>query len=401
MADDDKTELQKAITENLAAFEALREEVKKGKEGDEGKIVLIEKALDDFEEKSQEATKAAAAAETKAEEQKERLDALEADLARATEGKAGDYKKTDEYKALTDYACNGEDRMKDESKALLETGVNTSGGYLVMSEMDDLIHKQIVEIDPFRSICRVKSVSAKTLEVPTRTGIPTANYEGENEQDEEDQSAYGTEQLTPHRQSVTIPVTMDLLMDASFDIESEILQDAAEAFAFGEGNAIAVGSGDKVPQGITTRPGLITGAITSKTANVIDADDIFDLEGNLKIGQNPTFAFHRLTLAKLRKLQSSAGGFLWQPGLNGAVANTLIGHPYILAPSMPVVASGNLAVAFGDFRRGYTITDRTGVAVIRDNFTSKRKAIIEFTINRWNTGRVVLEDAFQLLLIDT
>ena len=84
--------------------------------------------------------------------------------------------------------------------------------------------------------------------------------------------------------------------------------------------------------------------------------------------------------------------------------NTINGFPYVLMQDMPgqvadVFVSDTFPVAFGDFLRGYTIVDRTGMNVVRDEFTMKRKAIIEFTLNRWNYGQVVLPEAITLLKI--
>jgi HK97 family phage major capsid protein len=66
---------------------------------------------------------------------------------------------------------------------------------------------------------------------------------------------------------------------------------------------------------------------------------------------------------------------------------------------MPAVSAGNYAMAFGDFRRAYTIVDRTGMTVVRDEFSEKRKGIVEFTMNRWNTGQVTLAEPIKLLKI--
>ena len=38
---------------------------------------------------------------------------------------------------------------------------------------------------------------------------------------------------------------------------------------------------------------------------------------------------------------------------------------------MPAIGTNNLAVAFGDFRRGYKIVDRQGLRILRDPFTNK------------------------------
>ena len=62
-------------------------------------------------------------------------------------------------------------------------------------------------------------------------------------------------------------------------------------------------------------------------------------------------------------------------------------------------ASGNLPVIYGDFMRGYTIVDRTGMAVIRDDITRKKERIIELCFHKYNTGQVVLAEAFKALKI--
>ena len=83
--------------------------------------------------------------------------------------------------------------------------------------------------------------------------------------------------------------------------------------------------------------------------------------------------------------------------MSGPVSATLNGFPYILANSMPDEGTDTFPVAFGDFRRAYTIVDRTGMTVIRDEFSLKKQAIVEFTMNRWNTGQVVLVEPIVLL----
>jgi len=90
---------------------------------------------------------------------------------------------------------------------------------------------------------------------------------------------------------------------------------------------------------------------------------------------------------------------LWQPGINGVVANTLAGEPYLIANTMPNIAANAFPIAFGDFRRGYEIYDRTGTTVIRDNVTRKQQAIIEWTFHRWLTGQVIIAEAITALKI--
>ena len=67
---------------------------------------------------------------------------------------------------------------------------------------------------------------------------------------------------------------------------------------------------------------------------------------------------------------------------------------------MPDIASNAYPIAYGDFRTAYLIVDRTAVEMIRDDYTQKKLAIVEFTIHRWNTGKTVMPEAIKLLKLD-
>ncbi len=78
-----------------------------------------------------------------------------------------------------------------------------------------------------------------------------------------------------------------------------------------------------------------------------------------------------LTLAQVRLLKDSNGDYLWRAGLEAAKPETLLGKPIEIDDTMPDMAANSLSIAFGDFNRGYIITDRTGARVLRDPYTNK------------------------------
>lgn len=358
----------------------------------------IDAFLDIQETKNQEYLKESKASADREAEQKERMDTLEKELARRGEQlNEKDYRQAPEYKALEAYAQHGDVHIDAEVKATLRTDADIQGGYTVTGEMDNMITKKITEISGIRQVARIRTIGTKSLEMPIRSGILTATYEGEAESGSESNSEYGSESLLTFRQTVTVPITLDLLMNSSFKMESEIFGDAAEAFAQGEGLNFILGDDHKKPQGILTHPDIVAGVRTSSTSGDIEADDMILLTGDLKTGYNPVYTLSRGTLALLRTKKSTDGVYLWQPGLNGPVANTMNGFSYVLSQDMPAVASNSLSVAFGDFQRGYTIVDRTGVSIIRDELTRKKEGIVEFTINRWNYGKVTLAEAIKVL----
>jgi HK97 family phage major capsid protein len=188
-------------------------------------------------------------------------------------------------------------------------------------------------------------------------------------------------------------------MDSSFSMESEIFQDSSESFALGEGNGHVAGTGFKQPSGFTVDSRVVADARITDDVGTIGFDDMMNLTGDLKEGYNPVYVFNRRTLAFLRTLKGGDGHPLWLPGMNGVVNNTINGHPYVIANAMPDIASGAIPVAFGDFARGYTIVDRMGLAIIRDELTKKKKAVVEFTMMRWSTGQVTLPEAIKLLTV--
>lgn len=395
----------KTMNEVVEAVSALRAEFEKAAP-DVGKIAKIEAALESFEGKSQTLLaeqkardEKALALEEKATGLEANIKALEAEIARGGNSRGEkDYHDAPEYKALEGFIITGS-FTDAEAKALLRTDSDTSGGFLVPKEMDNSITKKITEVSNIRSIARVRTIAAKSLEIPVRASIPTATYEGETESGDDSTSGYENETLTTFRQTFTSPITMDMLMDAAFNMESEIMQDASEAFAQGEGANFVNGAGHKTPKGFLQDTRI--GGLTSSTNSTIDADDVILISGELKVGYAPVYTFNRRTLAFLRTLKATDGNFLWQPGLNGVVANTINGFPYLIAEDMPDIANGSKSIAFGDFLRGYTIVDRTGLSVVRDEFTQKKKAIVEFTLNRWNTGQVTLPEAIKVITTKT
>ena len=399
------------------AVDEMRKSIESGTLTEE-KRAKLDIVLDAYETKNQELTKAAELIKTNEEsinsfkeeleiksteagEMRTRLEAFEIALAKSQKGSGvDDYTDTPEYKAFERYVIEGNENIDPEVKVALRTDAATEGGVLVTSEMESSILKQITEIDGLRSICRVRPTSSKSVVVPIRTGIPTAQYEGEAELGTDSTSAYGSETLTAFRQTHTVPITRDMLMDSSFDMQSEIMSDSAEAFAFGEGNGFVVGSGHKVPQGFTTDT-RIQQLASVGAAGTLSPDDPILIQGQLKTGYDGTFVLNRRTLANLRTKKASDNSYLWQPGLNGPAASTLSGDPYILANSMPDIANDALCLAYGSFRIGYLIVDRTATEVIRDDYSLKKQAIVEFTIHRWNTGKVVLPEAIKLLKLNS
>ena len=351
------------------------------------------------EAESQKLVKEIAEANKRSLDIEDQLKGLEVEMARKADVTGISYKKTDEYKALNLFASKGMENLAPEQKALLRSDSDTAGGYLTSSEMDNAIIKKVTEISPVRQVARVRTISKKTLEMPKREGILEASYEGETEAASDSTSNYGAETVTTFALTVNLPFTYDMILSSDFDIEAEINQDVSEAFAQKEGNKFVLGTGSKQPEGFLVNAAVVAGARETANSGTITGNDIINLTGDLKVGYKPMYGFNRQTLAFLRTLQGGDGQYLWQIGLGGGAPNQLAGEPYMVMQDIPSIAAGALSVVYADFARGYTIVDRTGLAVIRDDVTRKKNRIVEWCFHKYNTGQVTLAEAFKALKI--
>lgn len=312
-----------------------------------------------------------------------------------------DFGSSEDYQALTKFYKQGEKGLtNDQISKYLRTDDGENGGFLVPTMLYDSIMEEVEDLDPVRALSRVFTAQVKTLDVPIRTELPEATYEGEAEEVGDENSKYAVEQMTAYAQHINTPITWDLIKFANYDMISQASRDAAMAFAIGEGNNFVNGTGVKMPEGILSNQDIIDGAIETATDDTLSMVDVVKLPGNLKNGyiNNARFFMNQKTLYELRSEQDDNGNFLWRIGGEG-MPNNIAGLPFVILPSMPDVADGALAVGVGDFFYGYYILDAAGITLIRDDYSQKKKRIIEFSWFRYNTGKVGISEAFQLLKI--
>ncbi|WP_312420185.1 phage major capsid protein, partial [Shinella sp.] len=79
------------------------------------------------------------------------------------------------------------------------------------------------------------------------------------------------------------------------------------------------------------------------------------------------------------------GNYLWRPPATPGQAASLMGFAIAEAEDMPDVAADSFSIAFGDFRAGYLVVDRTGVRVLRDPYSAK-PYVLFYTTKRVGGG---------------
>jgi len=303
----------------------------------------------------------------------------------------------------------------------LETGVELkavtgltdgAGGYAVPEEIDAEIDKLLVAISPIRAIANVVKVgSAGYRKLVTRGGAPSGWVS---------ETAARTETGTPEFLEIAPPfgelyanpaASQAMLDDAAFDVEAWLANEIATEFARAEGQAFVSGSGVNRPKGFLQAPTSAAGDgsrpfgtlqfVTTGTAGGFPAsnpqDKLIDLVQALRppYRQGAVFVMNSATATRIRKFKTADGAFLWSPGMIAGQPDTLLGYPVVEAEDMPDVAADSLSIAFGNFKAGYLIAERTETQILRDPFTNK--PFVHFYATKRVGGQVSNSEAIKLL----
>jgi HK97 family phage major capsid protein len=295
-----------------------------------------------------------------------------------------------------------------EMKALTEDAA--SGGIVIPHEMAREIAIQEQKYSPLRSICNVVSIktAASKYIQPVMTSGPGVGWVGETD------ARPGT--TVPTLDAIDFPdaeVYANLPVTAWFDEDQNfgnwIVDQLAQAFARAEGAAFVGGDGTKKPKGVLAYPKAATAdgvrafgtlqTVKSGAAAALTADGLIDLLFTLSPGYraNAHWVMNSTTLAAVRKLKDpTTGSFLWSPSIAVGQPSLLLGHPVVEAQDMPDVAGAATPIMVGDFKRAYTILDRS-VILLRDPYTSK--PLVNIYSRKRVSGALVDSNAVKLQLV--
>ncbi|MEM7667070.1 MAG: phage major capsid protein [Pseudomonadota bacterium] len=290
----------------------------------------------------------------------------------------------------------------------------SDGGSAVPRQIDAIIARELAEISPIRSIAQVVQTGSAGYRKLVATGGTASGWVSETATRPETDTPQFAEIAPPTGDLYANPAaSQSMLDDAGFDLENWLANEIAIEFARAEGAAFVNGSGSDQPEGFLTAP---TSAaedgirafgtmqyVGSGDANGFDAAPdakLIDLIHSMKSGhrQGASFVMNSATLATVRKLKTADGAFLWQPGMVEGQPDRLLGYPVIEAEDMPDVAGGSFPIAFGNFRHGYLIAERSATKVLRDPFSNK--PFVHFYATKRVGGKVLDSNAIKLLKIE-
>lgn len=344
------------------------------------------------------------------------LDAIEAKAGRP-KGEADTL--TDEQKAskaaFQRFLRKGEQGLDDIQRKAMNTGSDPDGGYLVLPEMDRTIDRIAPTISAMYRLANVVTIGTKSYEkIVKKSGMAmrrTAEGAGGGETTE---PTFSKITIDVHTAEVEPWVHNETLEDAFIDLEADLAAEAGIGFAEGAGAEFITGNGVGKARGITAYTNIVNSSyawgsvgfvLSGKSAafaSVAPADKIVSLQHALKAQYRPgaVWMMNDTTLGVVRQMKDASGAYyLWNPDPLGAFGGRLLGSPVEVDDNFADIGAASYSMAYINPKRAYTIVNRAGTTLIRDNITTK--GTTKFNFRRRFGGGITHFEAVKLMKFAT
>lgn len=247
-------------------------------------------------------------------------------------------------------------------KALGE-GTPSDGGYLVPEEFSQEIIPLLQAQAVIRKIgARIVPMSGNVMNMPRQTAASMASYIGENTNIQVSQPAFGNLKLSAKKLAALVPISNDLIRDASTQADQFVRDDIITALALkGDWAALyGTGTGDE-PLGLKNTPDVEIRSVGA----AVDGDILASVVGTLMQANvaflRPGWIFNGIMWSKIYNLKTSTGQYLFRDEMN---QGKLLGYPYQVSNQIPVANDANKTtdIFFGDWAE-FMIGENMRIAV--------------------------------------
>lgn len=226
------------------------------------------------------------------------------------------------------------------------------------------------------------------------------SWENENDAVADSKKQFATRQASPKRCAVSVPISKQLALQSSFDVDRLILNDIYAAHAEALENAAINGTGTKQPTGLINTTGIETLALDTNGA-VPKWENIVALETAIALKNADLGRMGYLVNPKIRGLlkttlkSAAVPGYIWENGeLNGYAAYCSNLVPSDLTKG--TAAKKCSAILFGDWSQLW-ILSWGGLDLVVDPYTLKKQGAYEVTLNAYHDIHVRRKEAFAMI----
>lgn len=255
--------------------------------------------------------------------------------------------------------------FRNDAADFLREGMDSKGGYLVPTEMNDEIVTKLTQENVMRQICKTITTESRH-KIPVLASRPAASWINEGAEITLSDETFTQIELDAHKLAAGTKISNELLADSAYNLENFFVEEFGKSLAAAEEDAFLNGGADSDtsnrPTGILVSIGSDS-YVASSSTNQFDIDDLINAAYSLPrpYRQNACWLMHDSILQKIRQ-QKSDYQYFWTPSLTEGEPEQILGHPVYTSAFMPEApaaqnAAGKPICLFGDFSR-YVIADR-------------------------------------------
>lgn len=238
------------------------------------------------------------------------------------------------------------------------------------------------------------------LRYPKNAGGIVASWEGETDTVDPSANAYGYVDSIPKRLAVTVPISLQNLMQSSFDLEAYTAREINAAIENAIDAAAVNGSGTGQPMGVLNASGTNTVA-TGTDGSAPSWANVVDLETGIFVANasaaKMAYIVNPQTRGKLKKTKHEAGDLGYIMDKSGEIN----GYPSVTSNHVPAnltkgTGTGLSAAAFGDWTQ--LLINQWGYMDFSvDEFSRKKEGFVEITVNVFLDVLVKQPKAFSVI----
>lgn len=263
-----------------------------------------------------------------------------------------------------------EHRKKYEEVRAQGVATGAAGGFTVAQGFSGEYDKALKAYSGVMQAARIRDTDTGA-DLPWPTVNDTAQIGeqlGENTAAAQQDVTFGSVTFKAYKYSSKIMlVSIELLQDSAFNIETELGPLAGERIGRILNQRFTTGTGSSQPNGIVTAATL---GVTLPTGNTtsITYDGIIDLEHSVdpayRLSGKCSYMLHDTTLKAVKKIKDSQNRPLWQAGLQDGQKDTFNGYRYYINQDMAVPAANAKTILFGDITK-YLVRQVRGIFLFR------------------------------------